>query len=91
VAMHYNHECAKVGVRSTVSSARIVDDMPAIIKVRYGCSTRLVCPAAIAPLAIPVKVPARRNHQCYEMTLLGTFVVCGGTIDKAVGFRSRSD
>jgi len=89
--MHHDHERAKVRVRSTVGGTRIVNKMTAVINIRDRCRTGFVCPETVATLAIPVKVPIWPNHQCDKMSFFRTLVIRRWTVDKAVGFRSRSN
>jgi hypothetical protein len=84
VAMHNDHKRTKVGVSSSVRRSRIWDRYTAIVKVRYGGTTWLMRPVAVASFPVPVEVDSRPNDQRHQVTFFWTFVVRTGTIDQII-------
>src|SRR2546430_2265941 len=82
--MHHIHERAEVRVGTTVCRARVGNGVVGIVAIG-GCGrARLVGPVTVAALAVPVEVPAGRDHERNEVALLRTFIVRAGLVDEGV-------
>src|ERR1700721_378470 len=65
--------------------------MVAIVHAPDGSRSRFMRPVTVAPLAIPVEVHARPNHERHKMAFLGAFVVRAGSRNPIISYRRRTN
>jgi len=91
VAMHDHHEGAEYRISASIRSARIGDQVVAVVHVPHGSAARFVRPVAVAALAIPVKIYARPDDERREVAFFRTLVVCGRSGNHIVSDRSGAN